>query len=36
MYEKARRDNALGLKAKVTVAAIKGDNTLAKLAEYFD
>lgn len=35
MHEKTRRDNAPGFKAKVTVAAIKGDKTLAKLAEYF-
>jgi hypothetical protein len=32
---KTRRDNALELKAKVTVAAIKGDKTLAKLAKCF-
>ena len=31
-----RRNHAPGFKAKVTLAAIKGDRTLAQLAEQFD
>lgn len=32
----ARRNHAEGFKAKVALAAIKGDKTLAELAEQFD
>ena len=31
-----RRNHAPGFKAKVALAAIKGDKTLAELAEHFD
>jgi transposase len=31
-----RRNNLPGLKAKVALATIKGDKTLAELAEQFD
>ena len=31
-----RRNHAPGFKAKVAIAAIKGDKTLAELAEHFD
>lgn len=31
-----RRNHAPGFKAKVALAAIRGDKTLAKLAEHFD
>lgn len=33
---KTRRNHAPGFKAKVAIAAIKGDKTLAELAEQFD
>ena len=33
---RARRNHAAGLKAKVALAAICGDKTLAELAEHFD
>ena len=33
---RTRRNHAAGFKAKVAVAAIKGDQTLAELAEHFD
>jgi transposase len=33
MYEKMRRNHAPEFKAKVALAAIKGDKTLAELAE---
>ncbi len=33
---RTRRHHAVGFKAKVAVAAIKGDKTLAELAEQFD
>ncbi len=33
---RTRRNHAAGFKAKVAVAAIKGDKTLAELAEQFD
>ncbi len=33
---RARRNHAPGFKAKVALAAIKGDRTLAELAEHFD
>ena len=34
--KRTRRNHAPGFKAKVAIAAIKGDKTLAELAEYFD
>ena len=34
--KRPRRNHAPGFKAKVALAAIKGDKTLAELAEYFD
>ena len=34
--KRARRNHAAGFKAKVALAAIKGDKTLAELAEQFD
>ena len=34
--KRARRNHAPGFKAKVTLAAIKGDKTLAELAEHFE
>lgn len=34
--QRTRRNHAPGLKAKVALAVIKGDKTLAELAEYFD
>ena len=33
---RTRRNHAAGFKAEVAVAAIKGDKTLAELAEHFD
>jgi len=33
---RTRRNHAPGFKAKVALAAIRGDKTLAELAEYFD
>ncbi|NBQ68349.1 MAG: hypothetical protein EBU46_05750 [Nitrosomonadaceae bacterium] len=33
---RTRRDHAEGFKAKVAISAIKGDKTLAELAEQFD
>ncbi len=33
---RTRRNHAPGFKAKVALAAIKGDRTLAELAEHFD
>ena len=34
--KRTRRNHAPGFKAKVAIAEIKGDKTLAKLAEHFD
>ena len=34
--KRTRRNHAAGFKAKVALAAIKGDKTLAELAEHFD
>ena len=34
--EKARRNHTAAFKAKVALAALKGDKTLAELAEKFD
>jgi transposase len=34
--KRIRRNHAPGFKAKVAIAAIKGDKTLAELAEQFD
>ena len=34
--KRTRRNHAAGFKAKVAIAAIKGDKTLAELAEHFD
>jgi transposase len=34
--KRTRRNHAPGFKAKVALAAIKSDKTLAELAEYFD
>ena len=36
MSRRPRRNHTPGLKAKVALAAIKGDRTLAHLAEQFD
>ena len=36
MSRRARRQHALAFKAKVALAAIKGEMTLAQLAEHFD
>lgn len=36
MPRRARRNHTPGFKAKVALAAIKGDRTLAQLAELFD
>ena len=36
MSRRARRNHTPGFKAKVALAAIKGDRTLAQLAEQFD
>jgi len=34
--KRTRRNHAAGFKAKVALAAIKGDKTLAELAEHFE
>ena len=34
--KRTRRNHAPGFKAKVAIAAIKGDKTLAELSEHFD
>jgi len=34
--KRTRRNHAPGFKAKVALAAIKGDKTLAELSEHFD
>ena len=36
MQRRARRNHTPGFKAKVALAAIKGDRTLSQLAEQFD
>jgi transposase-like protein len=36
MNRRARRNHTAGFKAKVALAAIKGDRTLAQIAEQFD
>ena len=36
MNRRPRRNHTPAFKAKVALAAIKGDETLAKLAEHFD
>jgi transposase len=36
MSRRARRNHTPGFKAKVALAAVKGDRTLAQLAEQFD
>ena len=36
MSRRPRRNHASGFKAKVAIAAIKGDRTLVQLAEQFD
>jgi transposase len=36
MNRRARRNHSPAFKAKVALAAIKGDRTLAQLAEHFD
>ncbi len=36
MQRRARRNHTPGFKAKVALAAVKGDRTLAQLAEQFD
>ena len=36
MQRRPRRNHTLAFKAKVALAAIKGDRTLAQLAEHFD
>ena len=36
MSKRARRNHTPAFKAKVALAAIKGDRTLAQLAEHFD
>jgi len=36
MSRRARRNHTAGFKAKVALAAVKGDRTLAQLAEQFD
>ncbi len=36
MSKRTRRNHAAGFKAKVALAAIKGDKTLAELAQHFD
>jgi len=36
MERRARRNHTPGFKAKVALAAVKGDRTLAQLAEQFD
>ena len=36
MQRRARRNHTPGFKAKVALAAVKGDRTLSQLAEQFD
>lgn len=36
MTKRTRRNHTPGFKAKVALAAIKGDRTLAELAQFFD
>lgn len=36
MSRRARRNHSPAFKAKVALAAIKGDRTVAQLAEHFD
>src|SRR6476661_2917552 len=36
MSRRPRRNHSLAFKAKVALAAIKGDRTIAQLAEHFD
>jgi len=36
MTRRTRRNHTPGFKAKVAIAAIKGDRTLAQLSEQFD
>ena len=36
MTKRKRRNHTPGFKAKVAIAAIRGDRTLAQLSEYFD
>lgn len=36
MTKRARRNHTPGFKAKVALAAIKGEKTLAELAQFFD
>ena len=36
MTKKKRRNHSASFKAKVAVAAVRGDQTLAELAEHFD
>jgi len=36
MNRRPRRNHSPGFKAKVALAAIKGDRTIAQLAEHFD
>ena len=36
MTKRTRRNHTPGFKAKVALAAIKGDKTLAELAQFFD
>jgi transposase len=36
MTRRPRRNNTAGFKAKVALAAIKGDRTITQLAEHFD
>ena len=36
MSRRPRRNHTLGFKAKVALAAIKGDRTITQLAEHFD
>ena len=36
MSRRARRNHSAAFKAKVALAAIKGDRTIAQLAEHFD
>ena len=36
MTKRKRRNHSASFKAKVAVAAVRGDRTLAELAEHFD
>jgi len=36
MSRRPRRNHSAGFKAKVALAAVKGDRTVAQLAEHFD